>query len=117
MRREDIFMDLIGELDDNYIALAMSRPKRRAIVSETRNITFVQPVEVENNVSKRELRLYYITRVLGLAAVTFLIVGAAVLLIMNWDKIVVRDPDTPPVVTTDITTVTDPSIIDQTETG
>ena len=117
MRREDIFMDLIGELNDNYIALAMSRPKRRAIVSETRNITFVQPVEVENNVSKRELRLYYITRVLGMAAVTFLIVGAAVLLIMNWDKIVVRDPDTPPVVTTDITTVTDPSIIDQTETG
>ena len=61
MRREDIFMDLIGELDDNYIALAMSRPKRRAIVSETRNITFVQPVEVEKNVSKRELRLYYST--------------------------------------------------------
>ena len=52
-----------------------------------------------------------------MAAVTFLIVGAAVLLIMNWDKIVVRDPDTPPVVTTDITTVTDPSVIDQTETG
>lgn len=104
-------MDLIGELDDNYIALAMSRPKRRAIVSETRNITFVQPVEIENNVSKRELRLYYITRVLGMAAVTFLIVGAAVLLIMNWDKIMVRDPDTPPVVTTDVTTVTEPSII------
>ena len=111
MRREDIFMDLIGELDDNYIALAMSRPKRRAIISETRNITFVHPVEVENNVSKRELRLYYITRVLGMAAVTFLIVGAAVLLIMNWEKIMVRDPDTPPVVTTDVTTVTEPSII------
>lgn len=111
MRREDIFMDIIGELDDKYIELAMPRPRRSSFAAATGSAAVVQSVGASGEVSKKDLRIYWITRALGMAAVTVLVFGAVFLLWKNWDKITVRDPDTPPVVTTETTTVTDPSVI------
>jgi hypothetical protein len=61
-----------------------------------------------------------VTHSLGVAAAAILIIGAAVLLIINWDKIAVREPDRPgvittvsePVVTSD-STITEPDKYDQ----
>ncbi|MBQ9384594.1 MAG: hypothetical protein IJT87_10200 [Ruminiclostridium sp.] len=95
MRREDIFMDIIGELDDRYIELAMPLPGNRAKAADVRGLTVVQPARV----SKKELRRYYITHAIGIAAVAALITGAAVWLWRNWDRIAVREPDRPGVST------------------
>lgn len=110
MRREDIFMDIIGELDDKYIALAIPLTDGSGAVSSSRNVIELTPVKVNTEVSKKDLRIYWMTRALGMAAVTVLIVGAVFLLWKNWDKIAAKDPDRPTDVTT-VTTVNDPSVI------
>ena len=111
MRREELFMDILGGLDEKYVSMAMPRSCGHSTVGDTGNVIEIKPVEVSPEVSRKDLRIYWITRTLGMAAAAVLIVGAAVLLIMNWDKIAVRGPDTPSVVTTDNTTMTEPSII------
>ena len=46
----------------------------------------------EVQITKKERIIYWVTHSLGVAAAAFFIIGAAVLLIMNWDKIAVREP-------------------------
>ena len=110
MRREELFMDILGGLDEKYVSMAMPRSCGHSTVGDTGNVIEIKPVEVSPEVSKKDMRIYWITRTLGMAAAAVFIIGAAVLLIMNWDKIAVRGPDTPPVVTTDNTTMTEPTI-------
>ena len=54
----------------------------------------------EVQITKKERIIYWVTHSLGVAAAAILIIGAAVLLIMNWDKIAVKEPDRPGEVTT-----------------
>ncbi len=100
MRREELFMDILGGLDEKYVSMAMPRSCDHSTVGDTGNVIEIKPVEVSPEVSKKDMRIYWITRTLGMAAAAVLIVGAAVLLIMNWDKIAVSEPDRPGVVTT-----------------
>ncbi|MBO6230637.1 MAG: hypothetical protein J6O50_08715 [Ruminiclostridium sp.] len=51
--------------------------------------------EPEVKITKKDLRIYWITRALGMAAVAALIVGAVVLLVQNWDKIAVSGGERP----------------------
>ncbi len=97
MRREDLFMDILGGLDEKYVAAAM--PSGREVSpapADTETPAYTESAEV----SKRDVRIYMAVRALGLAAAVVLVVGAAVLLIKNWDKIAVREPDRPGVITT-----------------
>ena len=110
MRREELFMDILGRLDEKYVSMAMPRSCGHSTVGDTGNVIEIKPVEVSPEVSRKDLRIYWITRTLGMAAAAALIVGAAVIFIMNWDKIAVRGSDTPPVVTTYNTTMTEPTI-------
>lgn len=106
MSREELFIDILGGLDEKYVALAMPRSCGHDISDYTRKTIPIKPVEVTNEVSRKESVIYWVTRSLGIAAAAFLIIGAAVLLIMNWDKIAVREPDRPGIVTTQSTTST-----------
>ena len=113
MRREELVMEVIGELDDRLLAEAIPLNVGHSETGATvRRIAFddsVRPIEV----SRKEVRRYMIMRAMGMAASAMLVVGAAVLLIMNWDKIAVSGNDRPgettsitetPVVTSSITT-------------
>ena len=96
MRREELVMDILGELDDRLITEALPKGLLKDTKVETRRIIEIQPV----GVSGKELRRYSVIHALGMAAAAVLIVGAVVLLIMNWDKIAVREPERPGVFTT-----------------
>ena len=100
MSREELFIDILGGLDEKYVSLAMPRSCGHDVPDDTRKTIPIKPVEVTNKVSRKESVIYWVTRSLGIAAAAFLIIGAAVLLIMNWDKIAVREPDRPGIVTT-----------------
>ena len=95
MRREELFIDILGGLDEKYVSLAMPRSCGYEGTDDTRKTVPLKPIEVTSEVSKRDVRIYWITRALGMAAVVALIVGAAVLLVQNWDKIAVKEPDRP----------------------
>ena len=99
MRREELFIDILGGLDEKYVSLAMPRSCGYEGPDDTRKTVPLKPIEVTSEVSKRDVRIYWITRALGMAAVAALIVGAAVLLVQNWDKIAVREPERPGAVT------------------
>ncbi len=100
MRREEFVMDVIGELDDRLLAEAMPmNGSDSGTAVEIRHIAFETP-DKSAEISKKDLRIYWVTRSLGVAAAAFLIIGAAVLLIINWDKIAIKNPDKPGMVTT-----------------
>ncbi len=83
MRREELFMDILGGLDEKYVALAMPRSCGHDVPDDTRKTIPIKPVEVTNEVSRKESVIYWVTRSLGIAAAAFLIIGAAVLLVMS----------------------------------
>ena len=100
MRREELFMDILGGLDEKYVALAMPRSCGHSTTDDTHTATAIESVELDGKITTKDRILYWVTHSLGVAAAAFLIIGAAVLLIMNWDKIAVREPDRPGVITT-----------------
>ena len=100
MRREELFMDILGGLDEKYVALAMPRSCGNSTTDDTHTATAIESVELDGKITTKDRILYWVTHSLGVAAAAFLIIGAAVLLIMNWDKIAVREPDRPGVITT-----------------
>ena len=51
--------------------------------------------EPEVKITRKDRVIYWVTHSLGVAAAAILIIGAAVLLIMNWDKIAVKEPERP----------------------
>ncbi len=99
MRREERFMNILGGLDHKYVEMAMPRYAGRNEADDTRHIVIDTSAEAVE-ISKKDVRRYMIMRLLGMAAVVALIVGAAVLLVRNWDKIAVREPERPGVITT-----------------
>ncbi|MBO6300955.1 MAG: hypothetical protein J6N15_00765 [Ruminiclostridium sp.] len=100
MRREELVMDILGGLDDSFIEEAMPRTGKYAVSDSAAAAAPITLVETGTEISKKDLRIYWITRALGMAAVVALIVGAVVLLVQNWDKIAVSGNERPGVVTT-----------------
>ncbi len=98
MRREERFMNILGGLDEKYVAMAMPSYAGRNEADDTRHIVLDTSAETVE-ISKKDVRRYMIMRAIGMAAVVVLIVGAAVLLVQNWDKIAVREPERPGAVT------------------
>ena len=94
MRREERFMNILGGLDHKYVEMAMPSYAGRNEADDTRHIVLDTSAETVE-ISKKDVRRYMIMRALGMAAVVALIVGAAVLLVQNWDKIAVREPERP----------------------
>ena len=92
-------MDILGGLDDSFIEEAMPRTGKYAVSDSAVAAAPITLVETGTEISKKDLRIYWITRALGMAAVVALIVGAVVLLVQNWDKIAVSGNDRPGVVT------------------
>ena len=95
MRREELFIDILGGLDEKYVSLAMPRSCGYDIPDDTRKTVPLKPVEVAREVSRKDRVIYWVTHTLGMAAVVALIVGAVVLLVQNWDKIVVSGGERP----------------------
>ena len=98
MRREEKFMNILGGLDHKYVEMAMPRYAGQNEADDTRHIVLDTSAETVE-ISKNDVRRYMIMRALGMAAFVALIVGAAVLLVQNWDKIAVREPERPGAVT------------------
>ena len=99
MRREELFIDILGGLDEKYVSLAMPRSCGYDIPDDTRKTVPLKPVEVAREVSRKDRVIYWVTHTLGMAAVVALIVGAVVLLVQNWNKIAVSGNDRPGTVT------------------
>ncbi|MCR4779500.1 MAG: hypothetical protein K5876_00240 [Ruminiclostridium sp.] len=99
MRREELVMDILGELGDRFVTEAMPKEKEYAVHGGS-----AQSREDGADISRRDLRIYMMTRALGIAAALFLAVGGIVLLVMNWDKIAVREPERPSSTTTSAVT-------------
>ena len=106
MRREERFMNILGGLDEKYVALAMPSSCGHSTIGDTGNVVYAQPSEDNTEVSKKDLRIYWITRALGMAAALALVVGGGVWLWKNWDKIAVSGNDRPG----EVTTVSDTAI-------
>ena len=98
MRREERFMNILGGLDHKYVEMAMPRYTGQNEADDTCHIVLDTSAETVE-ISKKDVRRYMIMRAIGMAAVVALIVGAAVLLVQNWDKIAVREPERPGAVT------------------
>jgi|GEM_PF-5855573 len=115
MSREELVMDMIGELSDKFVAEALPKNFRndkdaaKEESSSIRNVTFAENVEI----SKKDIRIYWITRALGMAAALALVVGGGVWLWKNWDKIAVSGNEKPGEATT-VTTVSAPVITNDT---
>ncbi len=95
MSREELVMDMIGEIGDKYILEAMPEHTEKPDEAQTGNVIHIKPAEAYTEISKKDLRIYWITHALGVAAAVALIVGAAVLLVQNWDKIAVSGNERP----------------------
>ena len=87
MRREERFMNILGGLDEKYVAMAMPSSCGHSIVGDSGNVIEIKSVEDNIEISKKDLRIYWITRVLGMAAALALVVGGGVWLWKNCDKI------------------------------
>ncbi len=95
MRREELALVILGELDESFIDEAMPKKAAFSAGNDTAGVQHPEMIKEVAEVSKRDIRIYWITRALGMAAVVALIVGAAVLLVQNWDKIAVKEPERP----------------------
>ena len=113
MRREERFMNILGGLDEKYVALAMPRSCGHGTVGDSGNVTEIKPVEKNIEISRKDLRLYWIPRILGAAAAIALIGTGVFLLWKNWDKIAISGNDRPGEATT-VTTVSAPVITNDT---
>ena len=111
MKREELFMDILGDLDEKYIAFAMPDKSSRDndTAADTKIVTSAAHIDDNDKTAKKDHIIYIVTRVLGVAAALALIAGGGAWLWKNWDKIAVREPDRPGVVTT-VTAESEPAV-------
>ena len=88
MRREELVMDILGGLDDSFIEEAMPRIGKYAVSDSAAAAAPITLVETGTEISKKDLRIYWITRALGMAAVVAMIVGAVLVITGVWLLIV-----------------------------
>lgn len=105
--RSDRLMKALGDIGADLIAKAAPVFPEAPDTSEHGNIIAVTPYEPEIQLTKRDIRIYWITRILGAAAAIAIIGTGVFLLWKNWDKIAVKEPDRPGAVTV----VSEPSYI------
>ena len=98
--RSDRLMKALGDIGADLIAKAAPVFPDAPDTSEHGNIIAVTPYEPEIQLTKRDIRIYWITRILGAAAAIAIIGTGVFLLWKNWDKIAVSGNDRPGVVTT-----------------
>ncbi|MBP3856377.1 MAG: hypothetical protein IK990_12290 [Ruminiclostridium sp.] len=106
--RSDRLMKALGDIGADLIAKAAPVFPEAPDTSEHGNIIAVTPYEPEIQLTKRDIRIYWITRILGAAAAIAIIGTGVFLLWKNWDKIAVREPDRPGIVTTVTNDTTSP---------
>ena len=93
--RADRLLRALGDIGEDLIEKAA--PVYLADSEAGGRVRKVAPAiyEPEVKITKKDLRIYWITRALVMAAVVALIVGAVVLLVQNWDKIAVSGGERP----------------------
>ena len=108
MMREDRFLDLFGKIDDKFVMDALpknissDREQAEEENNYVRKAVVVTPTEENIEITKKDLRIYWMTRILGAAAAIALVGTGAFLLWKNWDKIAVSGNDRPGTVTSTI---------------
>jgi hypothetical protein len=58
MRREELVMEIIGGLDDRFIAEAMPRIGRHDVSGDTRTVTEFGPAEIGGEITKKDRVIY-----------------------------------------------------------
>ena len=111
--RADRLIKALGDIGEDLIEKAAPVYPADSEAGESIRTAVPAVYEPEVKITRKDRVIYWITRALGMAAAAALIVGAAVLLIMNWDKIAVRGSDRPGVVTT----VSESSVSSESTTG
>ena len=106
--RSDRLMKALGDIGADLIAKAAPVFPEAPDTSEHGNIIAVTPYEPEIQLTKRDIRIYWITRILGAAAAIAIIGTGVFLLWKNWDKIAVKEPYRPGIVTTVTNDTTSP---------
>lgn len=90
MTREERFFDILGDLDEKYVALAMPRNCGHVTDGDARRET---PYEYDDiQITKKEWRRYVAVRAAAICAAVLLVGAGALLLWQNWDKIAVGGP-------------------------
>ncbi len=97
--RTDRLLKALGDIGEDLIEKAAPVYSADSEAGEIIKTAVPTVYEPEVKITKKDLRIYWITRALGMAAVAALIVGAVVLLVQNWDKIAVSGNDRPGTVT------------------
>ena len=95
--RADRLIKALGDIGEDLIEKAAPAYTNADSASVPVNSGGFVQYGSEVQITKKERIIYWVTHSLGVAAAAILIIGAAVLLIMNWDKIAVKEPDRPSV--------------------
>ncbi|MBO6301676.1 MAG: hypothetical protein J6N15_04510, partial [Ruminiclostridium sp.] len=96
--RADRLIKALGDIGEDLIDKAAPVYPADSGAGESIKTAVPAVYESEVKITRKDLRIYWITRALGMAAVAALIVGAVVLLVQNWDKIAVSGNERPGVV-------------------
>ena len=106
--RADRLIKALGDIGEDLIEKAAPAYTNADSASVPVNSGGFVQYGSEVHITKKERIIYWVTHSLGVAAAAILIIGAAVLLIMNWDKIAVKEPDKPSVSSDTTSSATDP---------
>ena len=106
--RADRLIKALGDIGEDLIEKAAPAYTNADSASVPVNSGGFVQYGSEVQITKKERIIYWVTHSLGVAAAAILIIGAAVLLIMNWDKIAVKEPDKPSVSSDTTSSATDP---------
>ena len=93
--RADRLIKALGDIGEDLIDKAAPVYPADSGAGESIKTAVPAVYESEVKITRKDLRIYWITRALGMAAVAALIVGAVVLLVQNWDKIAVSGNERP----------------------
>ena len=93
--RADRLIKALGDIGEDLIEKAVPVYSDDSRAGEGIKTAVPTVYEPEVKITRKDLRIYWITRALGMAAAIALIVGAVVLLVQNWDKIAVSGNERP----------------------
>ena len=97
--RADRLIKALGDIGEDLIEKAAPVYPADSEAGESIRTAVPAVYEPEVKITRKDRVIYWVTHSLGVAAAAILIIGAAVLLVQNWDKIAVKEPDRPGTVT------------------